>query len=587
MLRTPLFEFIFTCFKQVKGWIAGQILVAIIWAIDLSFRPYLLKMIIDRLPALTPATAMQHLKGPASAFIGMALLLIPVFRFHEYVVMNIHLFLRKYIGDILMKRMMQHAPELFQNHFAGSLGNKIRDVMSAVPDVFCIFFDNFFSHFIALTLAVLTIGAINPKFGLALGFWALIFTVASFFFSKKAKELGHQAAEVRSRVSGQIVDILSNMMNVRLFARAPHESRELEGALDQYTAIYRLRDIYFMRMFAFQDFSFVVYQALCLFWLVLGFQKGQVTAGDFVLILNINLHLVSVLWNLSRDMTRFAESLGDISQGLNIALSPLGLPDKVGAVSLVLRQGEIIFEGVSFHYKKATPLFKEIYAHIRSGEKVGLVGYSGSGKTTFVNLILRLYDITGGCILIDGQDIREVTQESLRSAIAMIPQDPALFHRALKENIRYGRLEASDEEVIVAAKHAHAHDFISKLPEGYNSLVGERGVKLSGGQRQRIAIARAFLKNAPILILDEATSQLDSLTESDIQESLWELMQGKTVLVVAHRLSTLLHMDRILVFDQGKIVEEGPHQKLLARGGLYKTLWEAQVGGFLPDKKQE
>ena len=214
-------------------------------------------------------------------------------------------------------------------------------------------------------------------------------------------------------------------------------------------------------------------------------------------------------------------------------------------------------------------------------------GYSGGGKSTFVNLILRLYDVTDGHVLIDDQDIRDVTQDSLRGNIAMIPQDPSLFHRSLLENIRYGRIEATDDAVIEAAKKAHANDFIRRLPQGYESLVGERGVKLSGGQRQRIAIARAILKNAPILILDEATSQLDSITEREIQDSLWELMQHKTTIVIAHRLSTLLHMDRIIVFDQGKIVEDGTHTELLNKKGLYKKLWDAQVGGFLQDKKQD
>ncbi len=215
------------------------------------------------------------------------------------------------------------------------------------------------------------------------------------------------------------------------------------------------------------------------------------------------------------------------------------------------------------------------------------MGYSGSGKSTFVSLILRLYEVTDGRILIDGHDIKDITEDSLRRNIALIPQDPSLFHRSIMDNIRYGRTDATDEEVIEAAKSSHAHEFISRLPEGYQSLVGERGVKLSGGQRQRIAIARAILKKAPILILDEATSQLDSVTESYIQESFGALMQGKTTIVIAHRLSTLLHMDRILVFDKGKIVEDGTHHELLKSGGLYKTLWDAQVGGFLPDKNHE
>ncbi|MGV8948429.1 MAG: ABC transporter ATP-binding protein [Candidatus Paracaedibacter sp.] len=251
-----------------------------------------------------------------------------------------------------------------------------------------------------------------------------------------------------------------------------------------------------------------------------------------------------------------------------------------------MRTGEIIFKDVGFHYKGTDPLFHKKSVVIKPGKKVGLVGFSGSGKTTFVNLILRLYDVTSGQILIDGQDIRDVTQDSLHEAIGMIPQDPSLFNHTLRENIRLGQTNATDAEIKLAAKKAYAHSFIKELPDQYDTMVGERGVKLSGGQRQRIAIARVVLKNAPILILDEATSQLDSVTEILIQDSMWELMQGKTALVIAHRLSTLLHMDRILVFDKGKIVQDGGHSELIAQEGLYKILWSAQVGGFLPEDKK-
>lgn len=259
------------------------------------------------------------------------------------------------------------------------------------------------------------------------------------------------------------------------------------------------------------------------------------------------------------------------------------IQDQPNSNILTITRGEIVFDKVKFYYKGTAGLFQNKSVVIQSGQKVGLVGYSGSGKSTFVNLILRLYDVIDGKLLIDNQDIKYVTQDSLHAAIGMIPQDPTLFHRSVLDNIRCGRLNATTAEVVEAAKHAHAHDFIIKLPQGYDSLVGERGVKLSGGQRQRIAIARTILKNAPILLLDEATSQLDSMTENNIQNSLWELMQHKTTIVVAHRLSTILHMDRILVFDHGIIVEDGTHQELLAKSGLYKTLWSAQVGGFLGD----
>ena len=248
-----------------------------------------------------------------------------------------------------------------------------------------------------------------------------------------------------------------------------------------------------------------------------------------------------------------------------------------------IERGRIEFRDVSFAYAAEQPIFQHLNVTIPAGQRVGLVGFSGSGKSSFVSLILRLYDPQSGRILIDGQDIRAMTQDSLHSQLSLIPQDPNLFHRSLLENIRYGRLEATDEEVVDAARKAHAHEFIMKIKEQYASLVGERGVKLSGGQRQRIAIARVVVKNAPILILDEATSSLDSITEQAIQETLNDVMQDKTVIVVAHRLSTIAHLDRILVFDQGRIVEDGTHEELLAQGGGYHQLWSRQAGGFVLD----
>ena len=268
---------------------------------------------------------------------------------------------------------------------------------------------------------------------------------------------------------------------------------------------------------------------------------------------------------------------------MSLLQDPITLLDTPHAQELKVTQGKIQFQKVHFQYPNTDPLFSNKSLTIQHGQRIGLVGYSGSGKTTFVNLILRLFDLQSGHILIDGQDIAKVTQTSLRNALTFIPQEPSLFHRSLMENIRFGRPNATDEQVIAAAKQAHAHEFITTLPKGYDTLVGERGIKISGGQRQRIAIARAILKNAPILLLDEATSALDSFTEGQIQESFFSLMEGKTTIVIAHRLSTLLNMDRILVMAQGKIVEDGNHEDLLKKSGLYQSLWEAQVGGFLPD----
>ena len=333
--------------------------------------------------------------------------------------------------------------------------------------------------------------------------------------------------------------------------------------------------------------SFVIVMVINFYYLITGYNSGSITVGDFALVTTITVALVDRLWELAHNFTQFSKNFGRITQGLRDILVVPEIQDKQDASNLIVSRGEIKFQNVMFNYKDTSALFEDKSIIIPSGQKVGLVGYSGSGKSTFVNLILRMYDINSGQILIDDQNIAEVTQDSLRGNIGMIPQDPTLFHRTLMDNIRYGKIDATDEEVIEAAKKAHAHAFITALPLGYQALVGERGVKLSGGQRQRIAIARAILKNAPILMLDEATSQLDSVTEVDIQDSLWHLMQGKTTLVIAHRLSTLLHMDRIIVFDRGKIMEDGTHKELIKKGGLYKTLWDAQVGGFLPAQRDK
>jgi ATP-binding cassette subfamily B protein len=388
-------------------------------------------------------------------------------------------------------------------------------------------------------------------------------------------------------ITGKMVDKLSNILSIRLFARSKEEGTSLSKTLDDAVkAEQKLQWGYFWIWF-FYGYAFVTLQGINLYFLIKGRQEGWISVGDFVVVLGINTAIADFLWELAQDLSQFSKLWGRATQALRTLQVLPEIQDKAEASVLKVTQGKIVFDAVKFNYKGATPIFSDKSVAINSGQKVGLVGYSGGGKSTFVNLILRLYDVTDGRILIDGQDIRDVTQDSLHSMIATIPQDPSLFHRSLIENIRYGRMDATNEEVIEAAKHAHAHEFITKLPQGYESLVGERGVKLSGGQRQRIAIARAILKNAPILILDEATSQLDSITESHIQESLWELMQNKTTLVIAHRLSTLLQMDRILVFDQGKIVEDGTHQALLSKEGLYKTLWDSQVGGFLGDEENE
>jgi len=578
-------QFILHAIKPFRWWIIGQMIIGIIWAMDLSIRPYIIRTMINRMTNLAPDQAYALLLGPAILYITMSTLQLFNLRMYDFVWLSINAPLKKYIDLQLMDRMMQHSNHFYQNQFAGSLGNKIKDVMNGIPSLLRITIDQLFSNIFALLSTIIMLWATNTKFALALTIWVTLFLIGSFITSKKVGQLGKAAAELQSKLMGVIVDILSNMMTVRLFTGQKQEQKNLIHILNSFVKTYQERDWFLLKMFAFQGGSFVIYQAVCLLWLIIGFKNGSIAPGDFVLVLSINVSIINCLWSFSHDISQFADLTGNVTQGLDLILSPLEIKDSPDARVLVVDKGEIVFDRVHFAYKGDERLFENKSIVIQGGQKVGLVGYSGSGKSTFVNLILRLFDIGNGHILIDGQDIQQVTQDSLRANIGMIPQDPALFHRTIIENIRYGKPDATEAEVIEAAKYAHIHELIETLPERYNSMVGERSVKLSGGQRQRIAIARAFLKNAPILILDEATSQLDTITEKYIQQALWKLMQGKTSLVIAHRLSTLLEMDRILVFEKGVITQDGTHNALIAQDGLYKKLWGAQIGGLLPDNK--
>jgi len=585
MKNNIILKFIFEASKPFKWLILGQFTAAIIWAIDMSLRPYILKLILDKIPSLNADNIVSELSGLMIFYLAMSLVIIIIWRFLDYIGIKLYSPMQRYVVDMLMEKMMQHSQNLFQNHFAGNLANKVKDVMGNIPDLIYLIINQFFCNFIAILIAIFTVSTINYKFAILLSVWVVIFTIGAICFAKRTRKLSKKSSEIRSKLVGYIVDILSNIVSIHLFASKRVESRRLRGQLDEYVLASQKRDWWYLYMFAFQGVLFLVYQMIGFVLLISGFKEGNVTSGDFALLITLNISIIDILWSLSRDILSFSKAVGETKQGLDIALTPLEIVDTPDAKDLIVRKGEIIFDKVKFQYKNTAPLFQNKSVIIKSGEKVGLVGYSGSGKTTFVNLILRMYDITEGNICIDEQDIREITQESLRNNIGVIPQEASLFHRTLMENIRYGKPDATDEEVIEAAKKAYAHEFIEKLPLGYDSLVGERGIKLSGGQRQRIAIARAILKNAPILILDEATSQLDSVTEEYIQKSLWDLMQQKTTIVIAHRLSTLLNMDRIIVFDKGRIVEDGNHDELLSRNGLYKTLWNSQIGGFLPDRE--
>jgi len=581
-----VFDFTLKILRPFPGTVAIMVLTAFCWAISLSLSPYILKIILNKLPEASPQNVFEFLAIPVVLYVLLSLFLTSIFRLYEYFIeIKMIPLLRLKIAQSSFDTLLDQSASYYQHQFAGSLANKVNDLVSSVPDITQIVIDRLLRCFLALSIATFVLWQVNFKIALTMFIWAFLFISVSLFLSKRVAHLSDIWSEWGSTIMGKMVDAFSNILSIRLFSRKNHERKSLHLVLQETVkAEQKLQWTYFW-IWCLYGYTYVLMIGINFYFLMKGWQEGSITLGDFALVLAISSSIVDFLWNLTKEISDFSKFFGKIKQALRTLIVIPDIQDKPKAKALQVTKGEIVFDNIRFHYKGTQALFQNKSVIIHPGEKLGLVGYSGSGKSTFVNLILRLFDVTAGRILIDGQDIREVTQESLRECIGMIPQDPTLFHRTLKENIRYGKPEASDKEVMEAAKKAHAHEFIETLPQGYDSLVGERGVKLSGGQRQRVAIARAILKNAPLLILDEATSQLDSVTESYIQESLWNLMQGKTTIIIAHRLSTLLRMDRILVFDRGKIVEDGTHEELLKREALYKTLWDAQVGGFLPETK--
>ncbi|GFR08293.1 uncharacterized ABC transporter ATP-binding protein HI_1051 [Trichonephila clavata] len=498
------------------------LLTALVWAIDISFNPYLIKVIIDRISA---DDLFRSIATPAISYVLILFLLECMNRLYNYffeikMIPN----LRKNIVESSIAILLNQDNSYYQNNFSGSLANKVNDLTNYIPDIMQIMADRVMGRALALSIAIYFLWQVNINFALLMLTWSALFVLSSLLLAGKVTRLADAWSELGSSITGKMVDVFSNIMSVRLFASKYQERLSLQSTYSEAVKAEQKLQWLYMWIFTFYGFLFLIMQILNLYFLVKGRKQELITTGDFAFVMNVNIAIANFLWVIAKDFSQFSKAWGRITQALRTITSIPETQDQPDAVDLVIKRGEITFNQVHFYYKDAEPIFENKSIIIESGQKVGLVGYSGGGKSTFVNLILRLYDVKSGKISIDGQDIRNVTQDSLHRNIGMIPQDPSLFHRTLMENIRYGKADASDDEVIEAAKRAHAHEFISKLPQGYESLVGERGVKLSGGQRQRIAIARAILKNAPILILDEATSALDTPTEQLIQESLNEKM---------------------------------------------------------------
>src|SRR5262245_22574628 len=484
----------------------------------------------------------------------------------------------------------------FQNDFAGRVANKIMQGAPALRDSVVQVIDAIWYAAVQWLGAAVIFAAADWRLLIPLLIWLAAYLVALWYFVPVIKERSTQAAEARSMLVGRIVDSYTNILTVKLFAHAEREDAyaraALEDQISKWQASLRLVTTMDLVLYSLNGFLMVAASGLAI-WL---WSHDLVTIGAIAAVMSLVLRIIGMSGWILWVVAGIFENMGVVQEGMETISRPNQVLDKPDSKPLKVTRGDIRFEHMSFHYGQAVGagtarpggIIHDFTLHIRAGEKVGLVGRSGAGKSTLVNLLLRFYDLESGRILIDGQDIAHVTQDSLRAQIGMVTQDTSLLHRSVRDNILYGRPDAGDAAAVAAAERAQAHDFIGGLEDlrgrkGYNAHVGERGVKLSGGQRQRVAIARVLLKNAPILVLDEATSALDSEAEAAIQEQLYNLMADKTVIAIAHRLSTIAAMDRLVIMDQGRIVEEGNHASLLKRGGVYADLWARQAGGFLAE----
>jgi ATP-binding cassette subfamily B protein len=478
--------------------------------------------------------------------------------------------------------LIGHSYQFFISQFGGTLTRRVSKYASAFETLFDSVILTFTPTILFVCGAVSILYMRNHTLGIVLGLWSVFFFLFQIFVSRLRQPLRIARAAEDSALTGTIADAIANQNTIMLSGRGAEHTR-MAGAVERWRSAT-------LRSWLADDFIWGV-QGLLMVGINVGllygalqfWERGLITVGDFVLIQAYLLGIFDQLLSITRELRRVYDGLADAGEMVHILQKPHGVADATGAAELRVTDGAIAFTRVNFHFNKERPILKDFSMQIRGGEKVALVGPSGAGKSTITRLILRFYDVSDGSITIDGQHIGSAQQESLRDAIAFVPQEPILFHRSLMENIRYGRRDATDEEVIEAARKAHCHEFVMELPDKYETYVGERGVRLSGGERQRIAIARAILRDAPILILDEATSSLDSESEALIQDALEKLMEGKTVIAIAHRLSTIMHMDRILVLEHGAIVDEGRHEELLERDGLYQKLWSIQAGGFAPE----
>ncbi|MEM1073655.1 MAG: ABC transporter ATP-binding protein [Pseudomonadota bacterium] len=484
------------------------------------------------------------------------------------------------------RHVLRQSVGWFENDFAGRIANRMMQAPASAGEVIFQIFDAISFSLAYFIGAAILLSTSDPRLLIPLLAWFALYGWLMHWTIIRVGPASEAASNARSKLTGRLVDAYTNIHSVKMFA---HHEKEIDYAKE---AIEEARETFKkeMRIFTVMDVLLVTLNGVLVIgvvgWAIAIWAQGTASVGVVAAATALTLRLNAMTGWIMWALTSFFRELGVVSEGMETIAQPLTLVDGENAKPLQLGKGEITLTGLTHHYGRKTGGLDNVHLTIRRGEKVGLVGRSGAGKSTLVKLLLRFYDAESGCIEIDGQNVRDVTQDSLRLAIGMVQQDSALLHRSVRENLMYGRPDAREEEMIAAAKQAQAHTFILDLEDpqgrrGYDAHVGERGVKLSGGQRQRVTLARVILKNAPILLLDEATSALDSEVEAAIQDTLYGMMEGKTVIAIAHRLSTIAQMDRIIVLDQGRIVEDGSHDALLAKGGLYADFWARQSGGFL------
>lgn len=544
-------------------------------------------MVVDWLGAVPPEQLWTQ-EGHKFLLLAALLLLSPAvvglqtFIKHQGLAGNFPMRLRWNFHRLLLGQSMS----FYQDEFAGRVAAKVMQTALAVRDMWFILADIMVFVTIYFVTLVLIVGGFNLWMIVPFLGWMALYVVALAYFVPRLGRVSQSQADARSLMTGRITDAYTNIATVKLFSHAGREAGYARTAMQEFLQVVHRQ----MRLVSSVEFTNHVLNMLLIVSSsavgLLLWTHGDIGIGGIAAVTAMALRLNGISHWVMWEMTSLFEQVGTVQDGINTLSLPHVVQDAPAAKTLLVPRGEVCFENVDFSYGGERKVLEQFSLRIRPGEKVGLVGRSGAGKSTIVNLLLRFYDVEGGRILIDGVDIATVTQNSLRANIGMVTQDTSLLHRSVRENILYGRPNATEQEILSAARRAEADDFIVQLRDssgrrGYDVQVGERGVKLSGGQRQRIAIARVMLKDAPLLLLDEATSALDSEVESAIQDTLYQLMQGKTVIAIAHRLSTIAAMDRLVVLDEGQIVEDGDHQTLLRNGGLYSSLWERQSGGFL------